>query len=173
MISLRLDRIAAPDDAPFREILIVTDAHTLVALDFNGFEARMQRLLAKRYAQFELVPKADPCGFSTLMQAYFSGDAHAIDDIAVNPGGTEFQGAAWRALRSIPAGTTASYATQARSIGRPRAARAIGAANGQNPVAIVLPCHRVVGARGALTGYAGGVAAKQWLLRHEGAVTFG
>lgn len=87
--------------------------------------------------------------------------------------GTEFQVAAWRALARVPYGTTASYATQAASIGRPTATRAVGAANGRNPVAIVLPCHRIVGADGSLTGFAGGLETKKWLLAHEGAVLAG
>jgi len=169
MTMLWLDRIPAPPEAPFDEIVIAVDRDRLVALDFNGFEARMQRLLAKRYAAFDLVEKYDPCGFSEALQSYFSGNIKAVDTIAVDTGGTFFQRAAWHALRTIPAGTTATYGEQAQRIGRPRAVRAIGAANGQNPVAIVLPCHRVVGANGALTGYAGGVAAKAWLLRHEAA----
>ena len=84
--------------------------------------------------------------------------------------GTEFQVAAWRALADIPYGHTASYGQQAASIGRPKAVRAIGGANGRNPVAIVLPCHRIVGADGSLTGFGGGIAVKKWLLDHEQAV---
>ena len=87
--------------------------------------------------------------------------------------GTEFQVAAWRALARVPYGTTASYATQAASIGRPTATRAVGAANGRNPVAIVLPCHRIVGADGSLTGFAGGLETKRWLLAHEESVLAG
>lgn len=87
--------------------------------------------------------------------------------------GTEFQVAAWRALARVPYGTTVSYAAQAASIGRPTATRAVGAANGRNPVAIVLPCHRIVGADGSLTGFAGGLETKKWLLAHEGVVLAG
>ena len=167
MTTLRIDRIAAPAGAPFAEILIAVDGDKLVAVDFKGFEARMQRLLAKRYAAFDFAEKSDPCGFATSIRAYLAGKLDAIKDIAVDTGGTPFQRDAWQALRSIAPGTTVTYGEQAQRIGRPRAARAIGTANGQNPVAIVLPCHRVVGSQGALSGYAGGVATKAWLLQHE------
>jgi methylated-DNA-[protein]-cysteine S-methyltransferase len=170
MTTLLLDRIAGPSDAPFEEVWIAVDGDKLVALDFNGFEARMRRLLAKRYARVTFSEKSDPCGFSGRLQRYFEGELDALNDIPVDTGGTTFQQAAWQALRSIPAGTMATYGEQAARVGRPRAVRAIGAANGRNPVAIVVPCHRVVGANGALTGYAGGVATKRWLLRHEKAM---
>jgi methylated-DNA-[protein]-cysteine S-methyltransferase len=102
------------------------------------------------------------------LRAYFAGDLHALDTIAVDPlGGTPFQRRVWLALRSIPAGTTVSYQMLARRIRAPKAMRAVGAANGANPVPIVLPCHRVIGADGSLTGYGGGLPRKRWLLRHE------
>ena len=170
--TLWFDRILAPRGkhgaAPFQEILIAVNNGKLAALDFNGYEARMQRLLAKRYAPVKFVEKSNPCGFAARLRSYFAGELDALNEIPVDTGGTEFQRAAWQALRTIPAGRTATYAEQAARIGRPTAVRAIGAANGQNPVAIVLPCHRVVGANGSMTGYAGGIATKLWLLRHEG-----
>ena len=170
MNTLWFDRIAAPKGAPFEEILIAVEDDRLVALDFAEYEARMRHLLTKRYAAWTFAEKSNPCGFAGRLRSYFNGEINAIDAITVDTGGTEFQRAAWRALRTIPAGKTATYAEQAQRIGRPRASRAVGAANGQNPVAIVLPCHRVVGANGSLTGYAGGMHTKQWLLRHEGAL---
>lgn len=88
-------------------------------------------------------------------------------ELAIDLAGTEFQIAAWRALARVPYGTTASYAEQAASIGRPKATRAVGSANGRNPVAVILPCHRIVGADGSLTGFGGGLGVKQWLLDHE------
>lgn len=170
---LWFDRISVPRSkhgaVPFQEILIAVDNGKLAALDFNGYEARMQRLLSKRYKQVKFTEKSNPCGFSACLRSYLAGEIDALNEIPVDTGGTEFQRAAWQALRTIPAGRTATYAEQAARIGRPKAVRAIGAANGQNPVAIVLPCHRVVGANGSMTGYAGGVATKVWLLRHEGA----
>jgi methylated-DNA-[protein]-cysteine S-methyltransferase len=101
------------------------------------------------------------------LAAYFAGERKAFD-LPLAPEGTAFQRAVWRALGEIPFGETRSYAEIAKGIGRPSASRAVGAANGRNPVAIIVPCHRVVGADGSLTGYAGGLACKEWLLRHEG-----
>lgn len=171
MTKLWFDRIAAPKGAPFKEVLIAVDGDQLAALDFNGYEGRMERLLSRHYGSYEFAQKSNPCGFSARLRAYLNGEMDALNAIPVTTGGTEFQRAAWQALRTIPAGKTATYAEQAQRIGRPKASRAVGAANGQNPVAIVLPCHRVVGANGSLTGYAGGMHTKQWLLRHEGALT--
>jgi methylated-DNA-[protein]-cysteine S-methyltransferase len=88
--------------------------------------------------------------------------------IPVNGGGTEFQQQVWQMLQTIPLGTTISYGELATKIGKPTAARAVGMANSLNPVAIVVPCHRVIGAKAKLTGYAGGIDRKQWLLQHEG-----
>ncbi|MBL8385188.1 MAG: methylated-DNA--[protein]-cysteine S-methyltransferase [Burkholderiales bacterium] len=165
--ELVIDRVAAPDGAPFGAVHVVAGPAGVCAIDFAGCEARMHRLLARRFGGVRLVDGPDPCGASTRLRAYFDGALEALDDLAVDPGGTAFQAAAWRALRAIPAGQTASYRQQAARIGRPAAVRAIGAANGNNPIAIALPCHRVVGSDGALTGYAGGLAAKRWLLDHE------
>jgi len=99
---------------------------------------------------------------------YFRKGEDAFDEIPVDPEGTDFQLRVWNALREIPAGQTRSYGEIARRIGRPKAVRAVGAANGSNPVAIVVPCHRVIGANGTLTGYGGGLEKKEWLLKHEG-----
>lgn len=167
MQELLFDRVAAPPQAPFRQILVVVDGAFLCALDFAGFEERMHRLLARRYASYRLREMRNPHNVSDRMRAYFAGELSACDEIAVKTGGTAFQSAAWLALRTIPKGSTATYQEQARRLGRPAAVRAVGAANGQNPLAIVLPCHRVIGSNGALTGYAGGLAAKEWLLAHE------
>lgn len=166
-LDLRIDRVAAPAGAPFEALLVVVDGEALCALDFAGFEQRMHRLLKRRYPAYRLVEAANPAGATDCLKAYFEGDIRAVDALPVKTGGTEFQAAAWQALRQIAPGSTATYGEQAARVGRPTAVRAIGAANGQNPIAVVLPCHRVVGANGSLTGYAGGLAAKQWLLAHE------
>ena len=105
----------------------------------------------------------------TQLDEYFNRSRQEFD-LQLDLRGTEFQVAAWKALADIPYGRTASYGQQAASIGRPKAVRAIGGANGRNPVAIVLPCHRIVGADGSLTGFGGGIAVKQWLLQHERSV---
>ena len=103
--------------------------------------------------------------------AYFDGDRTAIDAIAVEPAGTPFQRQVWLMLRRISVGTTWSYRQLAQRVERPAAIRAVGAANGANPIPIVLPCHRVIGSDGRLVGYGGGMDRKKWLLAHEGAVS--
>jgi len=114
-----------------------------------------------------LVEEGDPLGLDARFRAYFRGALDALDDLAVDTGGTPFQRRVWSVLRTIPAGRTLSYLEVARRVGAPEAVRAVGAANGANPVAIVVPCHRVIGASGALVGYGGGLDRKRWLLAHE------
>jgi methylated-DNA-[protein]-cysteine S-methyltransferase len=109
----------------------------------------------------------DPCGFSSQVRSYFAGDYHCLDTIPVSTGGTPFQQQVWFALRTIPPGKTITYGELAAKLGKPTAYRAVGGTNALNPIAIVLPCHRVVGANASLTGYAGGLERKQWLLEHE------
>ncbi len=102
---------------------------------------------------------------------YFEGERTDFDELMLAPEGTPFQQRVWRALRSIPHGQTTTYGRLARRIRRPLAARAVGLANGRNPIPIILPCHRVIGADGSLTGYGGGLDLKAWLLRHEGVLS--
>jgi len=151
-------------------VVIVTDARAVVALDFADCEGRMMELLSRRFADVVLRRQHDPLGVAGGIEAYFAGDLHALDEIGVNPGGTEFQQTVWHALRQIPAGQTRTYAQLATAIGRPTAPRAVGLANSLNPAALVIPCHRLIGSDSTLTGYAGGVERKRWLLRHEGAL---
>ena len=165
--DLFCDTVEAPAGAPFRGVTVVVDGAELCAVDFLGYEERMHRLLARRYSGYRLVSTPNPAGAADRLRAYLAGDIGALDALPVKTGGTAFQSAAWLALRRIPSGTTATYREQAVRIGRPAAVRAVGAANGQNPIAIVLPCHRVIGADGSMTGYAGGLATKRWLLAHE------
>jgi methylated-DNA-[protein]-cysteine S-methyltransferase len=155
-------------DSPIGKVLIVIDGGKLCALDFEDFSERMNSLLTRHYGEYRLVERTAQSDIAKRVAAYFKGDLAALDAIEVTTGGTEFQQQCWRALRDIAPGTTASYAQQAQRIGRPKAMRAVGMTNGLNPIAIVLPCHRVIGANGALTGYAGGLWRKEWLLRHEG-----
>jgi methylated-DNA-[protein]-cysteine S-methyltransferase len=103
------------------------------------------------------------------MRAYFAGTLQAFD-LPLAPDGTDFQRGVWRALVAIPYAATCSYGDIARVIGSPTASRAVGAANGRNPIAIIVPCHRVIGSTGALTGYGGGMPAKRWLLAHEATI---
>ncbi|GAB4195499.1 MAG: methylated-DNA--[protein]-cysteine S-methyltransferase [Wenzhouxiangellaceae bacterium] len=100
------------------------------------------------------------------LQSYFSGQQQRFD-LPLAPQGTEFQQQVWQALQEIPFGATQSYSELANRVGRPQASRAVGAANGRNPIAIIIPCHRVIGANGTLTGYAGGLQRKEYLLQHE------
>jgi methylated-DNA-[protein]-cysteine S-methyltransferase len=115
------------------------------------------------------VEDGDPMGLAARFRAYFRGALDALDDLSVDTGGTPFQRRVWAVLRTIPAGRTLSYMEVARRVQAPEAVRAVGAANGANPVAIVVPCHRVIGANGSLTGYGGGLERKRWLLAHENA----
>ena len=161
-------------DSPAGVILLVWDeAGALRALDFADYEARMHRLLRRQYGgEVRLSPGTPPRALVEALQAYFAGDLTAPDALTVQTGGTDFQRQVWAMLRRIPAGATWSYGDLARAIGRPKAVRAVGLANGANPVAIVTPCHRVIGSDGSLTGYGGGLDRKRWLLAHEGVQGF-
>jgi methylated-DNA-[protein]-cysteine S-methyltransferase len=155
---------------PIGELLIVSDETARIrAIDWHDFEDRMLRKLAARYERggWSLTRARDPFGHTTALAAYMDGDLTTLDTLDVETGGTPFQRTVWRALREIAAGTTTSYGELARRIGRPSAVRAVGLANGANPVGIVVPCHRVIGADGSLTGYGGGLARKRWLIAHE------
>jgi len=165
-VELRIDTVGSE----IGPIVIVTDARALCALEFADGDERMMERLTRRFEDLVLRHEANPLGVSDKVRAYLAGDLHALDGIAVDAGGTGFQQTVWSALRRIPVGATRSYGEIAATIGRPTATRAVGLANGLNPVAIVIPCHRVIGRHGGLTGYAGGLARKQWLLRHEGAL---
>jgi methylated-DNA-[protein]-cysteine S-methyltransferase len=154
-------------------LLLIHDREGHVcALDFHDFESRMRRLLRLHYGvegdDFTIEDRAAPTTIRQAISDYFLGDLCAINSIPVTTGGTSFQREVWAALRTIRAGTTVSYGALARQLGRPKSVRAVGLANGANPVAIVVPCHRVIGADGSLTGYGGGISRKRWLLTHEG-----
>jgi methylated-DNA-[protein]-cysteine S-methyltransferase len=157
-------------ETPIGELLLVTDGGgTLRAVDWMDYEARMLRLLKLHYRNigYTLTPNAAPSDIRDKLKRYFAGDVHTIDDIAVETAGTAFQRSVWKELRNIPSGSPISYRTLAQQIDRPKAVRAVGLANGSNPIGIVVPCHRVVGANGSLTGYGGGLERKRWLLDHE------
>lgn len=162
--ALILDRL----DTPVGQVLLVVDGDGAVrALDFHDYEPRLRRLLRLHYSAFDLTPGVAPEAVRAAVAAYFAGDPTALDTLDVQTGGTDFQRSVWAALRAIPVGETRTYGQLAAAIGRPSAVRAVGLANGSNPVAVIVPCHRVIGANGALTGYAGGLERKQWLLEHE------
>jgi len=159
-------------ETPIGRMLIAFDEDGAVrALDWEDYEARMHRLLRLHYArgsgEVTLHPGAIPDAVRDALDAYFAGDLDALGAIPVQTGGTKFQRAVWAGLRAIPAGHAWSYADLAALVGRPKAVRAVGAANGSNPVGVIVPCHRVIGADRTLTGYGGGIERKRWLLRHE------
>ena len=157
-------------ETPIGALAVVADeADGLRAVEWTDHDALMQMQLRRSYGKngFSLTPAANPGGLSAAIRAYFRGDLTAIDGLPVAATGTAFQLLVWRALRRIPCGETLSYAALAERIGRATAIRAVGHANGTNPVSVVVPCHRLVGSDGSLTGYGGGIERKRWLLAHE------
>jgi methylated-DNA-[protein]-cysteine S-methyltransferase len=135
----------------------------------HGTDHPVTRHLTRHLGAFTTRQVDDAAGATARLARYFAGDLRALDEQPVRLLGTEFQRQVWSALRGIAAGSTVSYAQLAKSLSRPNAVRAVAAANGANPVAVFVPCHRVIAADGTLWGYGGGLAMKQWLLRHEGA----
>ncbi len=111
--------------------------------------------------------ESDPWDLSSRLADYFAGDGRAFDGVVTDAGGTPFQQRVWAELRKLQFGQRITYGELAKRIGSPKAVRAVGAANGANPVALIVPCHRVIGANGRLVGYASGVDRKRWLLAHE------
>jgi methylated-DNA-[protein]-cysteine S-methyltransferase len=160
-MTVMIDRMPTP----LGTILLVFGAHFLNALDFSDYEDRMHHLLRRYHGPVTLKPGRTPV--RKEIEAYFDGDMKALSRIPVQTGGTGFQQEVWKELTNIEAGTTRTYGEIAAAIGRPKSCRAVGAANGANPVPIVIPCHRVIGANGTLTGYGGGLDRKKWLLEHE------
>ena len=156
-------------ESPIGRLVLVFDAGRLCALDYADSRRRMTRLLQRRYDRFRLRQAPRPPGATQQLRAYLGGELDALNSIVVDTGGTPFQQTVWQALRAIPPGTTRTYSALAEQVGAPQTYRAVGRANALNPISIVVPCHRLVGANGALTGYAGGLERKHWLLQHEGA----
>jgi methylated-DNA-[protein]-cysteine S-methyltransferase len=165
-LRLLLDHLKTP----IGEMRIVADEEgNLRAVDWTDHQTRLDRLLRLHYGDdFQLAATRDPHGLTRAMEKYFAGELLTIDALPVKTEGTPFQQSVWSALRSIPCGSTVSYSELAARIGHPAAVRAVGLANGSNPVGVVVPCHRVIGANGSLTGYGGGIERKFWLLQHEG-----
>jgi methylated-DNA-[protein]-cysteine S-methyltransferase len=156
--------------SPIGDLLVAALSDAVCAIAFEGSEADTERYLTRRYGECGQVRGPVPSPVRAALNRYFDGDMAAFDDIEVAARGTPFQERVWGALRKIPAGRTVSYADIACRIERPTAVRAVGLANGQNPVPIMIPCHRVIGRDGSLTGFGGGLERKAWLLRHEGAL---
>lgn len=163
---LWLDRMATP----IGEAVLVTDeTGCLRAFDWTDRAAGMTRLLRLHYGALTPEPGTAPQALRHLVRRYFEGDVGCLAAIAWRTGGTAFQRTVWQGLTTIAPGETLSYGALAARLGCPGAMRAVGAANGSNPISVVVPCHRVIGANGSLTGYGGGLDRKRWLLRHEGA----
>ena len=155
--------------SPVGTLAIAVADTRLIALCFDGIWEHRVRSLERRFPGSSFPSVRDPAGVVMRLGGYFGGDLDALDPIEVETFGTPFQQSVWAELRRIPVGETRSYGEIARSIGQPLAVRAVGTANGANPVAIVVPCHRVIGSDGSLTGFGGGLPNKKWLLEHEGA----
>ena len=156
-------------ESPIGRLALVVGKKGVCVLEFRADWKKIERDLARRFGEVTLVKRRDPGGIVKKLREYWAGDLDVLDSIPVDLEGTDFQRTGWKALRREPAGKTISYGELARRIGSPAAVRAVGAANGANPVPLVVPCHRVIGANGKLTGYGGGMRRKEWLLRHEGA----
>jgi methylated-DNA-[protein]-cysteine S-methyltransferase len=163
--TFALDRFKTP----IGTALLVTDCHgVLCALDWDDHEARMKELLRRQHGAVVLKTGRAPQAIRAALSAYFDGDLTCLGTIAWRTAGTPFQRKVWTALPKIPAGTTLSYGALAARLKVPKAVRAIGHANGANPISVVVPCHRLIGADGSLVKYGGGLDRKRWLLKHEG-----
>ncbi|HXW08328.1 MAG TPA: methylated-DNA--[protein]-cysteine S-methyltransferase [Vicinamibacterales bacterium] len=160
----------ATTDSPIGPLTLAARAGRLCLLHFGPEDDHVRRWIRRWYPAMRVVHSPDPAGAVSTLGRYFGGALDVLDDMAVELNGTPFQTRVWQRLREVRAGSTASYAELARLAGAAKAVRAVGAANGANPVAVVVPCHRIIGTNGSLTGYGGGLERKQWLLRHEGAV---
>ena len=164
--TLTLERLATPIGTA---LLVTDEGGYLRAFNWTDYEDHMLAWVRRHYPKATLSEGRSPEAVRGPFEAYFKGDASALDAVPWRASGTAFQLKVWETLCTIPAGETISYRTLAERIGRPTAVRAVGLANGANPVAVVVPCHRVIGTNGSLTGYGGGLPRKEWLLAHEGA----
>ena len=162
--------VLSTHSSPLGKIITITQGDALVALDFEDFEDRLHATLKQKFPGTAIKKSGTQRTLKVALKDYFAGDIRALKSLPVKMRGTDFQNQVWRALRKIPAGKTVSYGALAERVGRPGAARAVGLANGSNPIALVVPCHRVIGSNGALTGYGCGIERKRWLLEHEGAI---
>jgi methylated-DNA-[protein]-cysteine S-methyltransferase len=165
--SFNLDQL----ETPIGLALLVTDAEgVLRALDWAEHEPRMRELLRLQYGAVQLTEARSPAAIRAALSGYFKGDLDRLGSIKWQVAGTPFQRKVWNALPAIPPGTTMSYGALATRLDMPRAIRAVGHANGSNPLSVVVPCHRLIGANGSLVKYGGGLERKRWLLAHEGVV---
>ncbi|TMJ41018.1 MAG: methylated-DNA--[protein]-cysteine S-methyltransferase [Alphaproteobacteria bacterium] len=155
-------------ETPIGTMLLMVEGDTMIGLEFDDQPERYMKDIGRRFPDHEMRERVNPCGFSDHVLAYYKGDLEAIDGLPTRGDGTPFQERVWAELRRIKVGTTISYGELAMRLGDRNAMRAVGLANGRNPISVVVPCHRVIGADGTLTGYGGGVPRKSWLLNHEG-----
>ncbi|WP_426437994.1 methylated-DNA--[protein]-cysteine S-methyltransferase [Bradyrhizobium genosp. P] len=163
--TFNLDRLTTPIGMA---LLVTDDDGALRALDWDDYEARMLELLRLHYGAVALRDGRAPRDLLRALGGYFKGDLDRLAAIEWRVAGTPFQQKVWHALPKIPPGTTMSYGALAARLQAPNAMRAVGHANGSNPISVVLPCHRLIGANGSLVKYGGGLERKRWLLRHEG-----
>jgi len=154
-------------DSPIGSITLAVSDQYLCALSFSESWPSAEVILGRRFGSIDSRKVEDSAGVVGHLKSYFSGSVEALSDINVDPGGTQFQRKVWAKLCELQPGETISYSNLACRVGSPAAVRAVGAANGANPIPIVIPCHRVIGADGRLVGYGGGIERKQWLLDHE------
>ncbi len=157
-------------DSPVGVLTLAERAGRVCMLHFGSDGSEIDTVVDRWYPG-EPKARQQLTSLRARLQAYFAGETAVLDSIPVELNGTPFQKTVWQALRRIPCGTTISYAELAKRVGAPAAVRAVGTANGANPVAVIVPCHRVIGSNGKLTGYGGGLDRKQWLLEHEGVVS--
>lgn len=160
-----LDRLPTP----IGMVLLATDVDgVLRALDWEDSASRMKELLRRQYGLVMLNNGRAPDNITRALTGYFSGNLDCLRDVKWRAAGTPFQRKVWTALTAIPPGTTSTYGALAAKLGSPNAMRAVGHANGANPISVVVPCHRLVGADGSLIKYGSGLKRKEWLLEHEG-----
>jgi methylated-DNA-[protein]-cysteine S-methyltransferase len=159
-------------DSPVGALTVAAHGGKVCLVHFGADGPAVRASLAAWYPGAAVEKGRNPGGAAHVLRRYFDGDLGSLDEVDVELHGTPFQQRVWMALRGVAAGTTTSYANLAARVGSPTAVRAVGAANGANPVAIVLPCHRIIGSNGSLTGYGGGLDRKRWLLQHERARLF-
>lgn len=162
-MQLAVERIITP----IGPLLITHDGEALANIAFADREERRAKELERDFPNADVKRARKASHFAAALARYFEGEIRAIDKLPVLNFGTAFQRQCWKALRRVPPGTTRTYGDHARAIGRPAAPRAVGAANGFNPISIVVPCHRLIGARGSLVHYGGGLERKRWLIDHE------
>jgi methylated-DNA-[protein]-cysteine S-methyltransferase len=161
-VVLRVERL----QSPVGDLLVYSTPEAVCALDFADLAGAIELRLRRRYGRFATCPGSGSEA-SRCIGAYFSGDICAIDTVAIDSGGTPFQRDVWQAMRRVPPGASRTYSWLAQAVGRQAAVRAVGGASSSNPIALIIPCHRIVGVGGSLVGYAGGVERKRWLLDHE------